>query len=133
MIYLLDTNTCIRYLNGSLLSIRDRIEKNNPNDISICSVVKAELFYGAMKSQNSNKNMIKLKKFFDRFFSFSFDDEASRVYGNIRSKLERAGTPIGPNDLMIASIAISNHLTLVSHNVREFERVKDLLLEDWEK
>ena len=133
MIYLLDTNTCIRYLNGSLLSIRDRIEKNNPNDISICSVVKAELFYGAMKSQNSNKNMIKLKKFFDRFFSFSFDDEASRVYGNIRSKLERAGTPIGPNDLMIASVAISNHLTLVSHNVREFERVKDLLLEDWEK
>jgi tRNA(fMet)-specific endonuclease VapC len=133
MIYLLDTNTCIKYLNGSLLSIRDRIEKNNPNDISICSVVKAELFYGAMKSQNSNKNMIKLKKFFDRFFSFSFDDEASRVYGNIRSKLERAGTPIGPNDLMIASVAISNHLTLVSHNVREFERVKDLLLEDWEK
>jgi len=133
MIYLLDTNTCIKYLNASSLLIREKIEKINPNDISICSVVKAELYYGAMKSQKSNKNLIKLKKFFERFFSFSFDDAASRSYGDIRSKLESVGTPIGPNDLMIASIAISNHLTLVSHNVREFGRVKDLLLEDWEE
>ena len=55
MIYLLDTNTCIRYLNASSSLIREKIEKINPNDISICSVVKAELFYGAMKSQNSKK------------------------------------------------------------------------------
>jgi tRNA(fMet)-specific endonuclease VapC len=59
-------------------------------------------------------------------------DEAARKYGEIRAELSRAGTPIGPNDLMIAAIALVHGSTLVTHNTREFSRIKDLKLEDWE-
>jgi len=75
----------------------------------------------------------KVHKFIDRFVSLPFDDKASEKYGEIRSNLEKAGTPIGPNDLLIASIALVNNVTLVTHNTREFRRVKKLKTEDWEK
>jgi len=61
-----------------------------------------------------------------------FDDKSVRIYGQIRSKLEKTGTPIGPYDLMIASIAISNDMVLVTHNIGEFERIDKLYIEDWE-
>jgi tRNA(fMet)-specific endonuclease VapC len=70
--------------------------------------------------------------FFQKFVSFSFDDAAAEIYGTIRARLERAGTTIGPNDLLIAAIALNQKATLVTHNTREFSRVEDLLLEDWE-
>jgi len=130
--YLLDTNTCIKYLNGTSISIRKHIERNQPEDIAVCSVVKAELFYGAKKSNFPDRNLQKQKLFLSRFISYPFDDEASEKYGNIRSKLEKAGTPIGPNDLMIAAISINCDTILVSHNTKEFKRVEGLLLEDWE-
>ncbi len=132
MKYLLDTNTCIRFLNGTSESIRRYIENIDPKDIAVCSVVKAELFYGAMKSRYPERNLQKQKNFLNRFVSCAFDDEAAENYGVIRAELEKAGTPIGPNDLMIAAIALVQKMTLVTHNVREFGRVKGLLLEDWE-
>ena len=104
----------------------------SPQDIVLCSIVKAELFYGVNKSAKPEKNLEKLTEFLNRFVSLPFDDKASETYGNIRVQLEKSGTPIGPNDLLIASIAISNNLILVTHNTREFGRVDDLRLEDWE-
>jgi tRNA(fMet)-specific endonuclease VapC len=104
----------------------------NPEEIVLCSVVKAELIYGVLKSWNPAKNLQKLSLFVEPFFSLPFDDKSARVYGQIRSKLEKLGTPIGPNDLMIASIAISNDIILVTHNIDEFERVDNLYIEDWE-
>jgi tRNA(fMet)-specific endonuclease VapC len=98
----------------------------------LCSVVKAELFYGARKSQRPQRSLEKQQQFVNYFVSLPFDDEAAEVYGQIRAELERAGTPIGPNDLMIAAIAIANDVMLVTHNAREFRRVKGLRLEDWE-
>lgn len=133
MRYLLDTNTCIRYLNGQSERIRHHIESKNPQDILVCSVVKAELFYGAQKSRHPAKNLEKQHTFLNRFISLSFDDNAAVTYGQIRAKLEQAGTPIGPNDLLIAAIAVSNQVTLVSHNTREFKRINELQLEDWEE
>jgi tRNA(fMet)-specific endonuclease VapC len=65
------------------------------------------------------------------FHSYAFNDSAAERYGRIRTDLAMQGTPIGPNDLMIAAIALANNLTLVTHNTREFARVDGLPLEDW--
>jgi tRNA(fMet)-specific endonuclease VapC len=94
--------------------------------------VKAELFYGAMRTHNPAKTLQKQQEFFNRFISLKFDDECAVIYGEIRSKLAAKGTPIGNNDLHIAAIAIANNLTLITHNTREFSRIDNLKLEDWE-
>ncbi|MCB1054188.1 MAG: type II toxin-antitoxin system VapC family toxin [Acidobacteria bacterium] len=132
MTYLLDTNTCIRFLSGSSVAVQRRIDRIPLRDIMLCSVVKAELFAGALKSARPQKNFERLEGFFSRFVSLPFDDASSLEYGRIRSRLERAGTPIGPNDLLIAAIARANGLVLVTHNTREFQRVAGLEVEDWE-
>ncbi|MCI5150753.1 MAG: type II toxin-antitoxin system VapC family toxin [Candidatus Electrothrix sp. MAN1_4] len=132
MKYLLDTNVCIRYLNGSSENVRKNMVLKKPQDIFLCSVVKAELFYGSMKSRFPEKNLAQQKNFVDRFISLPFDDKAAEVYGRIRAQLEKAGTPIGPNDLLIAAIALSGELTLVTGNTREFSRIERLSCEDWE-
>jgi len=132
MTYLLDTNTCVKFLNGRSEPIRRRIESTHPSGLALCSVVKAELLYGAMKGSRLADNLAKLQRFFGRFVSLPFDDSAAAAYGRIRAVLERSGLPIGPNDLLIASIAISHARTLVTHNLGEFGRVEGLNLEDWE-
>jgi tRNA(fMet)-specific endonuclease VapC len=133
MTYLLDTNACIKYLNGRSENIRRNLESKQPQEMLVCSVVKAELFYGVQKSVKQKENMEKVHTFLDQFVSLSFDDKASEKYGEIRADLEKTGTPIGPNDLLIASIALANNVILVTHNTREFKRVKGLKIEDWEK
>lgn len=132
MTYLLDTNTCIHYLNGTSESIRQRVKEAGPDEIVLCSVANAELFYGALKSRMAKRNLKKLTHFMNRFPSLSFDDHAARAYGRIRARLAKAGMLIGPNDLMIAAIAFACRTTLVTHNTREFSRVKKLRIEDWQ-
>ena len=132
MIYLLDTNVCIVYLKGLNNNLKQTLESHNLRDIVVCSVVKAELFYGAIKSQKSQQNLIQQQIFLSRFISLPFDDRCTKIYGEIRTRLEKAGTPIGPYDLQIASIAIANDLILVTHNVAEFQRISELNIEDWE-
>jgi len=132
MRYLLDTNVCIRYLNGQSEKICQQLSMKNPEEIALCAIVKAELIYGVYKSRNQARNLQKLFLFFEPFISLPFEDEASGVYGRIRSQLDQAGTPIGPNDLMIAAIAIANNVTLVTHNTSEFSRIGSLYIEDWE-
>lgn len=133
MIYLLDTNVCVAYLRGKN---SDKIEAHlnaaNPGDIALCSVVKAELLYDAACSQQPRKNHTQLQRFFSGFPSFSFDDHAAAAYGTLRAALEKSGTPIGPNDLMIAAIALASGVILVTHNTAEFSRVPGLQVEDWE-
>ncbi|CAB1084405.1 VapC toxin protein [Olavius algarvensis Delta 1 endosymbiont] len=124
MNYLLDTNTCIQYLNGRSENIKRHLESKQPQEMLVCSVVKAELFYGVQKSAKPKENLEKVHKFLNRFVSLPFDDKASEKYGEVRSDLEKAGTPIGPNDLLIASIALAHNVILATHNTREFKRVK---------
>jgi len=76
-------------------------------------------------------NLSLLGEFFPKFRTFSFDDKVAEICGRIRADLGSKGTPIGPNDLMIAAIAIANDLVLVTHNISEFSRVTDLAFEDW--
>ncbi|MDD2760137.1 MAG: type II toxin-antitoxin system VapC family toxin [Methylomonas sp.] len=132
MNYLLDTNVCIRYLQGRLPAIREAIHARQPHTMLICSVVRAELFYGAMKSQFPAKTLAKQRLFIDRFPSLPFDDKAALLFGQLRADLHRRGMPIGPYDLQIAAIALANDLTLVTHNSREFGRIAGLRLADWE-
>ncbi|WP_041462542.1 type II toxin-antitoxin system tRNA(fMet)-specific endonuclease VapC [Chroococcidiopsis thermalis] len=132
MMYLLDTNTCIGYLKGRAVGVRQRLEAIPSTDVFVCSVVKAELFYGAMKSSNPERTLARQQEFLNQYVSLPFDDRAALIYGQIRAFLAINGTPIGPYDLQIAAIALANNLTLVSHNIREFSRVSQLNLEDWE-
>ncbi len=132
LIYLLDTNVCIMYLKGRSLSINNHLDNLEPEKIAVCSVVKAELFYGSMRSNNPQKALTVQKMFVRQFVSLSFDDYCAEIYGKIRADLEKAGTPIGSNDIQIASIALATDLILVTHNVREFSRVEGLKIEDWE-
>jgi tRNA(fMet)-specific endonuclease VapC len=122
----LDTNTCIRYLNGRSPQVKSRLQSLRPEDIVLCSVVKAELSYGAARSREPERTMARIAEFEASFASLPFDDSCVHAYGQIRSELEQAGTPIGPNDLMIAAIALTHVLTLVTHNTREFKRVARL-------
>jgi tRNA(fMet)-specific endonuclease VapC len=132
MMYLPDTNVWIQFLNPDNNRVKDRMLSVESSAIQLCSVVKAELFFGAEKSNRKSENHEVLRNLFADVASVPFDDEAARKYGEIRAELSRAGTPIGPNDLMIAAIALVHGSTLVTHNTREFSRIKDLKLEDWE-
>jgi len=131
-LYLLDSNACIRILNGASALLQRRLRSCSPTEVSLCSVVKAELYFGARKSERQAENLRLVERFFSVFPSFGFDDRCAEIYGSIRSEFERSGAPIGPNDLLIAATAIANELILVTHNTREFERVIGLHLEDWE-
>ncbi|MDF1594221.1 MAG: type II toxin-antitoxin system VapC family toxin [Desulfobacterales bacterium] len=133
MIYLPDTNAWIRFLNPGENLVKDRFLSSDISRIRLCSVVKAELYFGAMKSSRTTENLELLDALFTKFTSLDFDDDAARIYGQIRSALSLRGTLIGPNDLMIASIAVAHKAILVTHNTREFARVPDLKIEDWEE
>ena len=132
MKYLLDTNTCIRYLNGRSPEVLRRLSETPPDEVCVCSIVKFELRYGALRSNFVEKTLLEQEKFLSHFVSFPFDDSAQLHAAQIRADLARAGTPIGPYDLLIAAIARANNLILVTHNTREFSRVAGLQIEDWE-
>jgi len=132
MTFLLDTNICVAYLRGKRCdSIEASLRSIKPGDVALCSVVKAELLYGAARSQQPQKNYAQIDRFFRGFPSFSFDDQAASAYGKIRVNLEASGKSIGPNDLMIAAIAVSREMVLVTRSTDEFSRVSDLKIENW--
>lgn len=118
-------------LNNTSRALVTRLRERTPQEVLLCSIVKAELIYGAFHSTRAAENVRLLQEFFAPFGSLPFDDECAAHYGRIRDELERAGTPIGPNKLVIAATALAHHLVLVTDNVREFERVVGLQLENW--
>lgn len=132
MTYLLDTNVCIQYLVRRSSPIAARMAAIPRQEILLCDVVKAELYYGAYKSGRQSDNLVIFEEFFGEFTSLPFDGKTAKIYGEIRANLERRGTPIGSYDLQIAAIALTHHLTLITHNTREFSRVEGLRFEDWE-
>jgi tRNA(fMet)-specific endonuclease VapC len=132
MIYLLDANACIRYLNGRAIGVRNRLQTIARHQVAVCSVVKAEMYAGAARSTAPERSLARQQAFLSQFTSLPFDDRAAEVYGRIRGQLETAGTPIGPYDMQIAAIAIAHGLILVTHNTGELGRVAGLQLEDWE-
>jgi tRNA(fMet)-specific endonuclease VapC len=132
MIYLLDTNVCIHLLNGRHPSLIERFHRHTPQEIVLCSMVKAELLQGALRSQRIALNLQRLHAFFAPLRSLPFDDNSAEHFARIGAELLGQGTPIGPNDLVIAATARANNATLVTHNTAEFNRVTGLCIEDWE-
>jgi tRNA(fMet)-specific endonuclease VapC len=129
--YLLDTNVCINYLKGNSAIVR-RLSSVAPSAVSVCAIVKAELLYGAMRSNNPSRTQQVQQTFLSQFYSFPFDDQAALIHGRIRAQLAAQGTPIGPYDSQIAAIALAHDLALVTNNSREFCRVENLQIEDWQ-
>lgn len=132
MKYLLDTNACVNAIHQAIPKFDARFILVPQQDKVICSVVRYELFYGAYKSQRRSTSLPLIEGFLASYPNLDFDEKASRICGELRAELERKGSPIGPYDLQIASIALANELILVTHNTREFSRVPNLPLEDWE-
>ncbi len=132
MIYLPDTNVWIRLLNKGDNLVKQHFEKVDPSEIRLCSVVKAELYFGAEKSNRRAENMEMLEDLFSDIGFFAFDDAAAKQYGGLRRDLTASGLVIGPNDLMIASIGLTHNVTVITHNIKEFSRVSGLHVEDWE-
>jgi len=128
--YTLDTSTSITFLRGKHPQLRQRV-LSHFHDIAITSVVAAELYYGAERSANPPTNRGQVDVFLAPFPLLLFDKAAAVAYGSIRADLARRGQLIGPNDLLIAAIALAVNATVVTHNIREFSRVQGLLVEDW--
>ncbi len=132
MKFLLDTNVCIKILKGQSDKVLSRIAEIKNSDVCIPAIVRYELYYGAFKSENKEKTLNLLDNFLSQFFSETFDDKMALICGEIRALLDKKGTPVGPYDIMIAAIAMSKNLILVTHNTNEFSRIEGLVLEDWE-
>ncbi len=131
MNYFLDTNICIYFLKGISTNINIKLHQVNPNNIKIPSIVKAELLFGAAKSNRKKQNTELINKFLLPLEIIPFDSRAAEFYAIVRSSLEKKGKVIGPNDLMIASIVLANNGTLVTNNVKEFKRIVKLKVVNW--
>lgn len=131
MKYLLDTNICIYIMKKNPPQVIEKYLSLNSSERCISSITLAELEFGACKSSKPLKNKLALKLFLAGIEILPFDENAATEYGDIRASLERRGTPIGANDLLIAAHARSLNLTLVTNNLKEFERVDGLKVENW--
>jgi tRNA(fMet)-specific endonuclease VapC len=132
MKYLLDTNVCIRFLNGRVPQVREKLLKLDQDDIAVSVITKAELYYGSAKSQTPGRSRQRQDAFLQPLTVLPFDDTAVEHYATLRVALERQGKPISHPDMQIAAIALANGLILVTHNTTEFSRIAGLTLEDWE-
>lgn len=129
MKYLLDSNALIALLKAHP-GFLSRIRQHAPQDFAIPAIIAHELFYGAYKGQRTAENLARIEAL--KFEVLEFDREDARQAGELRAHLAAAGTPIGPYDVLIAGQALSRDIILVTHNTREFHRVPDLRVEDWE-
>lgn len=131
MLYMLDTNICGYIIRNKPEYIKEKLKSIEvEHDIALSSIVVAELLYGA-KKKDSEKLTKLVKSFIDNFTILDFDKQASKEYANIRVFLEKSGNIIGSNDLFIAAHAKACDATLVTNNIKEFERVESLVIENW--
>ena len=133
MLYMLDTNICSFIIREKSQSIKEKLKEcEKKHIIALSSIVVSELLYGA-KKRDSQKLTSIVESFIDNFIIYDFDKNAANEYANIRLELEQKGQIIGSNDLFIASHAKSLNAVLVTNNIREFNRVSGLFIEDWSK
>ena len=131
MTFILDTSVCIPLINRTEKRLAERLLDEAPSSVILCSVVKAELYFGARNSMKVAENLERVDRFCGVFESLPFDDAAAVHYGSVRAQLKREGRPIGTNDLMIASIALAANAELVTRNLEEFQRVPGLDVSSW--
>jgi tRNA(fMet)-specific endonuclease VapC len=131
MKYLLDSNVWIALVRGksSLVDARFRAKTA---EICTATVINAELWYGCLRSAKPQVNRTAIDVLLAPFPVLPFDSAAAANFATIRDQLERRGEVIGPYDLQIAAIALACGCTLVTHNTKEFKRIAQLSIEDWE-
>jgi tRNA(fMet)-specific endonuclease VapC len=128
--YILDTNTLIYFFKG-IGRVAEGVLSKAPKDIGIPAIVLFEIMVGIEKSTSPGKRRKQLEQLAGAVNILAFGHKEAELAATIRAGLERQGLPIGPYDVLIAATALSNHGTLVTHNVNEFSRVEGLQLEDW--
>jgi tRNA(fMet)-specific endonuclease VapC len=128
---MLDTNICIYIIKRKPESVLKHFLDYRVGDVGISSITLSELRYGVAKSKYKEKNAKALEEFTIPLEIVSFDEAAALAYGEIRSALEAAGSPIGAMDMLIAAHAVSLGVQLVTNNTREFSRIPGLALLDW--
>ncbi|MCB2261380.1 MAG: type II toxin-antitoxin system VapC family toxin [Candidatus Thiosymbion ectosymbiont of Robbea hypermnestra] len=131
MRYLLDTNICIYIAKHHPPEVAGRFERLHPGEVGMSMITHGELLLGAEKSRYSAQVKERLQRFVKFVPVLTLPDKTPHYYARTRAQLERAGTPIGPNDLWIAAHALASGLTLVSNNLREFNRITELKTENW--
>ncbi len=131
MRYLLDTDTCIYILNGPTPLLRTRFEKENVASLAVSTLTEAELYYGALHSAKPEENRKRVEILISPFSRIPFDSEAAALFAPLKEDLIRRGKPIGVIDMLIASIAKSRGLTLVTNNLRHFQEIPGLSVENW--
>ncbi len=129
--FMLDTNICIYIKKAHPATVLKKLQSLSTDQICMSSITYTELFYGAMKSEQQIKNIEKIIQLKSIIPILDFDEAASEKYGEIRADLERQGLIIGSNDFLIAAHPLSQNHILVSNNLREFNRVKNLQTENW--
>ncbi len=127
---MLDTNAVVALLTDKDSKLAKQARLHKAADIGISAIVAHELYYGAFKSQHRERNVALIDSLL--FEVVEFDKEDARQAGEVRAALAIKGTPIGPYDVLIAGQAKARDIILVTHNTKEFGRVPDLRVEDWE-
>lgn len=130
MIYALDTNSLICFFRGDG-QVGGRLLATPPAQIAIPAVVLYELETGIAKSSDPVRRRAQLDRLLSVVSVLPLGPDEARAAADVRATLEAAGTPIGPMDTLIAGIALASRATLVTHNLREFQRVAGLVVVDW--
>jgi tRNA(fMet)-specific endonuclease VapC len=129
--YLLDTNIVSYWMRGDK-GVIGRIKEHSPADLALSAITLAEILYGIEKSPVKKKERrLKIERIALLLDLYPFGESAAGRYAVIRAQLEKKGTPISERDTQIAAIAMANRLTVVTHNVKEFNRIRELKVEDW--
>ncbi len=131
MKYMLDTNICVYLIKRKPENVLEKLHSNMGDGVAISAITLAELIHGVEASAYPGKNTLALNQFLSIVDILPFDDEAAAEYGKICATLRRRGTPIGAMDMLIAAHAKAKGLIIVTNNVREFERIENLELENW--
>jgi tRNA(fMet)-specific endonuclease VapC len=129
--FMLDTNICIYMIRGKPPQVLSRLKALPLGDVSVSSITVSELEYGVAKSSKPQQNRDALDAFLAPLEILPFNGEAAFRYGEIRAFLEKEGKLIGAMDMLIAAHAVSASMTLVTNNIKEFDRVPGLRLENW--
>ena len=112
-------------------NVADNLFAKKPDQIALPAVVYYELLVGIAKSDRSGKRQSQLNELVSLVTFFPFGEREAQASAQIRARLEKTGTPIGPTDILIAGTALGNQGVLVTHNIGEFQRVQQLAIEDW--
>jgi tRNA(fMet)-specific endonuclease VapC len=129
--HLLDTNVCVAVIRQRSPRVLTRLQQMTPGSVGVSIITVSELQFGAAKSLNPQRNRAALEQFLLPLEILDYGSAAAFCYGDIRARLEKSGTPIGPLDTLIAAHAKSLNAVMVTNNLSEFRRVAGLKVEDW--